>query len=43
MIKKLGGGDTSGFLKEIESKMISRFDIEELMDLIKMDNMKTHT
>jgi hypothetical protein len=23
--------------------MISRFDIEELMDLIKMDNMKTHT
>lgn len=43
MIKKLGGGDTSDFLKEIESKMISRFDIEELMDLIKMDNMKTHT
>jgi hypothetical protein len=42
MMIDVGGEDANFFLKLIQSKMRSRFDIEELLNEYKIDNIKTH-
>ena len=42
MMIDVGGEDANIFLKWIQSKMRSRFDIEELLNEYKIDNIKTH-